>query len=252
MKNFFYKYASISLLVFMLTLYSNTATQAGGSFAEPPKPVIWSGFYVGGHLGGLFVDHDADFGEEYSGSKKFGPFKLEYGKKVDEDADDAIGGFHLGYNIQRGKFIFGIEGDYSLTDADIGVEHYSSISNRRGKKLATGYGSLDIDADYFASVRARAGYSAGKALLYATGGVAFTEVDARVTVGGKLGKTASADYTIYSESEELTGFVVGGGGEYKLHQNINLRGEVLYYDFDEDDIDFDATVVRGGLSFQFQ
>ncbi len=72
------------------------------------------------------------------------------------------------------------------------------------------------DIDYLSTIRARLGYSTGPALVYVTGGAAFIGFD---------------DDVFGDESE--TGWVLGGGIDYKLRDNWSLGGEALYYSFDD-------------------
>jgi outer membrane immunogenic protein len=94
-------------------------------------------------------------------------------------------------------------------------------------KLVLGIeGSIDVpfddDAvDYLASIRGRIGYAAGDALLYITGGAAFADDGVNDT---------------------HTGWVAGGGVDYKIRSNISIGLEALYYDFDED---FDNIIING-------
>jgi outer membrane immunogenic protein len=106
----------------------------------------------------------------------------------------AYGGVHAGYNFQQGSFVYGLEGD-------------------------VGFAS---HVDYLASVRGRLGVAAGNALLYGTGGVAF--------VGTNYAPVVNA--VKFDLGETQTGFVVGGGAEFKLNPRWSVGVEGLYYGFD--------------------
>jgi outer membrane immunogenic protein len=92
------------------------------------------------------------------------------------------------------------------------------------------------DIDYLATVRGRLGWTAGPTLFYATGGVAFAGLD-----------------TGFDDDSE-TGWVVGGGLEHKLRENVSVGVEGLYYNFDEvgpfdDEVNF--WTVRARLTYHF-
>ncbi len=130
--------------------------------------------------------------------------------------DDAvfIGGIHVGYNWQKyGGWVFGIEGDVNFVD--------------------------DEDTEYLASIRGRLGYGMGPTLIYATGGAAFLGVD-----GGDNGD---------DDEDAVTGFVVGGGLEHKIRQNVSIGVEGLYYSFDGEDLGLDDDVnsytIRARLTY---
>lgn len=148
------------------------------------------------------------------------------------NSTDFIGGVHGGYNWQPGSLLLGVEGDIAFAS----------------------------DIDYLASVRGRAGWATPNWLFYGTAGVAFIDTNTNVTV-------VSADNGPFgfSVGNTDTGFVGGGGIEYKVGENLSLGVEGLYYNFgsdtqnlvagtDEpfvlkDDLDF--SVVRGRLTYHF-
>lgn len=138
----------------------------------------------------------------------------------DED-DEGVGGVHLGHNWQSNAWVYGLEGDATFGDG----------------------------IDYLASVRARLGLATQRWLFYATAGAAFVEADRNYMNFAGVSVTSSDDDT---------GFVFGGGAEYKLTNNLNLGVEALHYSFNDDgpidaitSDDLDFTVVRGRLTYQF-
>jgi outer membrane immunogenic protein len=113
---------------------------------------------------------------------------------TDLSETNVYGGVHAGYNFQHGAFVYGLEGDVGFAN----------------------------HIDYLSSVRGRLGVTAGNALLYGTGGVAF--------VGTSYSPVVSN--TTFNVSETQTGFVVGGGAEFKLNPRWSVGVEGLYYGFD--------------------
>ena len=79
------------------------------------------------------------------------------------------------------------------------------------------------------SLRARLGYTLGdKVMFYTTGGLAVgdTRASAAVLVNGAPG------VGWFGEAENTqTGYVVGGGAEFKLTKAVALRAEYLFTDF---------------------
>ena len=153
----------------------------------------WSGTYVGGQLGGIFGD-----------------------------SDGVIGGGTLGFNVQNGQLVYGLETDLSLTDAS---------------------GSVDID--WLWTVRGRIGLSMNGTLMpFLTAGLAVADVSA--TSGGM------------SSSETSAGYTIGGGLELSLTRNWTFKGEYLYLDLGSVDIPAmgsvaadDLHVIRAGVNFKF-
>ncbi len=205
---------------------------AGGSLKDAPVaplPVCtWCGFYIGGHLGVALSDDDdakfekGDYYDNYNGyyydkNKR----NIEDDFLFDDDDDhEFIGGIHLGYNWQRpgSSIVFGVEGDIDFADG----------------------------IDYLASLRGRIGAGSEQALVYLTAGVAFIEADNGFDV--KYNGYDSAypnyvdEYGPYSYkvhkngggSDTETGWVIGGGVEFKPAQRVSFGIEALYYSFDVD------------------
>jgi opacity protein-like surface antigen len=236
----------------------------GGSFKDSyPALANWGGFYIGGHLGAQLSDDDTIASTAASGG--------DAGDGGDDGIDNAggggggggsggvalanlgvdtalIGGAHLGYNWQRGSWVYGLEGDASFSDAD----QYS----------------------YLASARARIGYATGSYLFYGTAGVAFAGLDRIAGIeafngtdgenggdgpngaGGNAGNGGDAGGI--EDKDDVVGFVVGAGVEAKLTDRLSLGLEGMYYGFDVDDkttgdqtfnSDADIFVLRSRISY---
>lgn len=131
----------------------------------------------------------------------FGP-KLK--KKIGAGA-----GFVLGYNYVSDNFLFGLEGDILATSMEL-------KSNTVGL-------SKSVDINSMSSLRVRAGMLFGDELdylLYATGGLAVTNVETAITT---VAGTATDD-------RYVTGFAVGAGVETWLFGNdwVSTKLEYLY------------------------
>ena len=140
-----------------------------------------------------------------------------------------IGGY-AGYTWQSGRFVIGGE-----VELDGG--------NLRGSNV-----NVSQDLNWMASVRGRAGFLLAPPLyVYGLAGVAWANMD--VTANG------------FTRGQDFTGFQVGAGAEYKLHQNWSLRLDYIYTGLGSERRDFptggsrhvepDFSTVRGGLSFRF-
>jgi outer membrane immunogenic protein len=154
---------------------------AGGYKDVPYVGVNWSGLYVGvnGGYGANAASVTATF----------------------PDPDGGFGGGQIGYNVQRGNIVFGLEAD--IQGADITATD------------AFGYTSK---LDWFGTVRGRVGYTVGQALIYGTGGFAY----------GNVNNTGWG-------SETQTGWVAGGGVEYKFNPSWSAKAEYQYLDLDATD-----------------
>jgi len=210
----------------LMTAHVSAASAADlpSRFAAP-APVIaavpaftWTGFYVGVNAGYGWNTNDDD---------------VVIGGVVFEGDDEGgfVGGAQVGYNHQVGSFVFGAEADIQY--ADIGGD------NDFGGVLD------DDDSDsWFGTVRARAGVAFDRALIYATGGLAYGEVN--------NGFNSSDDVSV--------GWTIGAGVEYAFTNNLTAKVEGLYVNLEQDDDDLpviagqDETefgVIRAGLNFKF-
>jgi len=185
----------------------------------PTRIERWTGFYFG--ASGGYVGGDTGV----SGAS--GAF--DYG------SDGGVGSIFAGFNWQANNLVYGIEADIGLGSLD--------------GSASSGGTTLSQDLDVFGSVRARLGLLvAPELLVYATGGVAWADID-----------YAASGFA--SRSDTLTGYQVGGGAELALAPQWTLRAEYLYTDLPSTTInhgggltntyDSDFHMVRGGLALKF-
>jgi outer membrane immunogenic protein len=215
-------------------LAAATGAMAADVPVEEPVPVVeeplftWTGFYVGIQGGYVWTDFDGD---------------LDGG--IDGDFDSLDGGLfggYVGYNFQYGAWVFGAEGDFNgvWNDDDF------TVSGVPGVPTFT----VSPDTSWLASLRARVGYSWDRALFFATGGVAWTQANADVTVVGG---------PAFSFEETFTGWTLGAGVEYAFTDNWLGRVEYRYYGFDDEDfgpgplgnVDFDTQTITAGIAYKF-
>ncbi len=162
----------------------------------PPPPVYnWTGFYIGGNAGVGW----ANGGNVTVNDPKLGPQSISVSSH-----SGFIGGGQIGYNIQAGAFVYGIEADIQY--ADIG----SSVNWGPYGKLGLSTGS---SGEYFGTVRPRLGYAIDRTLLFITGGLAY---------GGLNCSPVSGNAT------SNVGYALGGGVEYALTYNWTVKLEALY------------------------
>lgn len=214
-----------------MALHMASSSVQAADIVEPVAAYDWSGLYIGGHVG---------YGAAYMKGCQECDVSGSTLDAEDLDLDGILGGGHLGYNFQSDALVFGIEGDFSWTDFK---DSHTESDEEIGK------------VEFLASVRARLGYAMDNVLVYATGGVAFTDATFETKQHGNDDEVDFKDI----------GGVVGAGVEYGISESFSLRAEGLYYFFgEEQDIsDFhsssegeeieldDAFAVRVGASFHF-
>lgn len=136
------------------------------------------------------------------------------------DSKGAFASGIIGWNGSSGNFVFGVE-----ADASFGAVNGSGLC---GNPTWT----CDADMKALGSLRARVGAVSGNTLFFATGGVAAARM--KLMTDNNLGAT-------YPDTQTVNGWVVGVGAEQEMPSGWNLRGEILYYEFNKKDYDLDIT-----------
>jgi outer membrane immunogenic protein len=245
-------------------LFAAAAILANGyASAAPPAPPVysWTGFYVGGDLGGAWTGN--------TGIWQALPTPGGIGSGVtaisgSDGGSDLIGGFHGGYNWQFTPiWVAGIEGDWSWTRAGGSFSQNWVAVPPAVLGAPPNFTAMSSKLDWVVSLRARFGYLVTPNILaYATGGVAWADFT----------YTANAIGFIYSaattSSNTQAGHAVGGGLEWAIASDWLLRAEYLYYNFNHapsvvvpavgsanpSSFSWTATnlsVLRAGLSYKF-
>jgi len=142
----------------------------------------------------------------------------------------ATGGAFLGYRIQFGSVVAGIEGDINAKSGS--ASYAASGSNLYRTETFTGSASQGGDG----SIRGRLGYLVTPwTMVYGTGGVAFGKVSGSFAYSAHeidgLGSFGGAYVTGGgSWSTTRTGATGGGGVETLITPNLTLRLEYRYTD----------------------
>lgn len=177
--------------------------------AAPPIDYLWDGFYVGGY-----------YGDAVSQSSVKTPILTDVTARTGEmnvNDHQFTAGVTAGYNRKIGSnFLVGVEGDVGYLGFDRTFKEYNDV-------LVVGE-----KADWYATLRARAGYLTGPSLLYVTGGAAF--VHTTDTFGGLVPPALPPFFAPATSTSTRTGWTAGGGIETKLSRNWSAKTEYLYID----------------------
>jgi outer membrane immunogenic protein len=186
-----------------------------------PAPVFsWTGFYFGGNLGAKWAT--ASDTVNVAPATAFGA-ALPSGASLpfsSTSSSSFIGGVQVGYNWQTGPVVFGIEGDFDVQD----WKTTQVLSNFSSGTIFVPGDSFILDSRWQASLRGRVGYAMDRLLVYATGGVAWTDVKA----GANFIPFEDAPATAGADRATLTGGTFGGGLEYAFWNNVSLGVEARY------------------------
>jgi outer membrane immunogenic protein len=206
----------------------------------------WSGFYAGVHAGfgnaNLNGNFDGDPEDQFVDTGE-GAFELE--------PQNFLLGGQVGYNHQLDQFVIGVEGDLAWADWSDSIKYGDEDDE------------VSAEMNWLGTIRARAGVTVGDLLVFATAGVAWTD----------MSYTATDDYTGPDPDEIGTvdfsdmGWAFGGGAAYALNEHFSVKADVLFITFndeidtsdlvpsDSDDVDFveleNMFVARAGINYNF-
>jgi len=222
-----------------------------------PAPFSWTGFYVGGEVGGKGADTTwnttanvdlAHPGEtvDASSPQNFNP------------AGVRAGGY-AGYNWQFApQWVTGIEGDAAWANKTVTAAGVPGCALPVANSCVAGAGLVaspgpgvdtsSVTMGWDASLRARLGFLVmPQVLLYGTGGVAWQELKASATCQHSAPDplclaVAGNPFSTATNSTVRTGWTVGGGVEAVVYGNWLMRGEYRFADFGTWNNTFDLSV----------
>ena len=172
----------------------------------------------------------------------YGGARSDWSSGVTSGSVDAKGwlvGGTLGYNMQTGAFVWGLEGDIDL-------------STMKGSTIGTGACAgtgCETRNRWFGTARGRIGYSFDRWLPYITGGAAFGDLKLTPNTG-------------VAETKTRVGWTAGAGVEWAFLANWSAKLEYLYADLGkttcsasacgvDTDATFKANIVRLGVNYRF-
>ncbi|WP_162826680.1 outer membrane protein [Pseudolabrys taiwanensis] len=213
---------AVAGLLFVAPFAAQAADMPQPAYKAPPvyiAPFTWTGFYVGvngGYMRGT---------SQWTGGA--GDFSVSPNGWM-------IGGT-LGYNIQTGNWVWGVEGDID----------YANL-----KGTTNGCSSCTTKQTWLSTVRGRIGWAFDRWMPYITGGGAFGNAYVS-TAGGSVDRTKG-------------GWTAGGGLEWAFADRWSAKAEYLYVDLGsascgyatcilpaDATVSFKANLVRAGVNYRF-
>jgi outer membrane immunogenic protein len=241
-------------------------------------PFTWTGFYAGVQAGYGWSNGDVDTVGTPSDPTVPGAVASAKAATLDFDtrAKGFLGGGTLGYNVQTGQFVWGVETDLSWADVK-GTSSQGGAAPIVGfQNVVNSSGTAEQKMDAFGTLRARLGFTpVDRLLVYGTGGLAYGHVEsntniAEVDVPPVPGVTHGN--AIGSASTWRGGWTAGAGLEYAFAPHWSAKAEYLYYDLGSisynstsvisggapglnvgvaSNADFKGNIVRGGINYKF-
>ena len=169
-----------------------------------PAAFDWSGAYAGGHVG---------YGFTGAGNRIFDPFPTANS----DGSARGIGGLQAGYNIvMPSRFMLGIE-------ADATIPYFFETDDTLWSRGTTSGSTLVEHLDYVAHLRGRLGYAFDNTLIFATGGLAWSQ--SRFLESPGIGNDDD------KRLMHRTGWTLGAGVERALDADWSARLEYSYDKF---------------------
>ncbi len=232
-----------ALLIASVSAVSFAAANAGdllGSLKDglsslkdmPPYAILdWTGYYAGTNSGAVVAAGNVS---DPLGSSIYGD---------DVTSPGYFFGGQIGYNKQRGKWVFGAEADVDWADA-------------RGDNTCLAYSGNYVSADCrvrigaLGTIAGRIGYAVGlggRTLIYAKAGGAWTS--SKVTVANNAEFTGTQANLQTGRSYTAWGWMVGAGVERAISPRWSVKAEYNYLDFGDTSIGYPSSVRYTGAAF---
>jgi opacity protein-like surface antigen len=228
------------------------------------RPTEWQGLYAGG--GGGFRITDCNNWE----TKRVESLGIddEVGRDNEECFSTAFRGtVYAGYNLLVSpSWLVGLETEVGIANADTTRRGIPGTAGIIVPPAFSAKDSVNVKDTWDINLRARIGYLVTPdTLLYGTFGVAWQEIEARVTCGaGICGVNPITPFSV-SKSDTVTGWTGGLGVEQMISPHLALRAEYRYSDYETftatygsratlgvtSDIDMRTHIGTFGLTYKF-
>jgi outer membrane immunogenic protein len=210
--------------VALVAMLGGPAAFAADMPLRAPAPVVvatWTGCYFGFSIGTSSGKAKNEYGANTLG--------IAPGTQATSDINlsGMLGGAQAGCNYQVGAWVFGLEGDWSVTNKD-------------GQEFETLFAPafrLQVTESWVATARARLGYAVtDKWLWYVTGGGAWARVrdnnfSCVVAPPAVAGACLNNVSPTAQQTNIVSGWTAGLGTEYMLGYGWSIKSEYLYVQF---------------------
>jgi outer membrane immunogenic protein len=200
---------------------------------DPTLFCNWTGFYAGLSIGGVWqkVNNSLSVVNDPVNDYFFPPAIAGVNTSGSSSLDDSkvFGGGQLGYNMQMGNAVWGLE---------LGISDLNTKANHGGRFLYTTNNdpynlTTSAATHWLFSLRPRVGWAVNNALLYVTGGLAVAQLKFNQSFS-EPPFTPTPENASYSKTK--AGWTLGGGVEFALNNCWSVKAEYLYNRFNSDTV----------------
>ena len=179
--------------------------------APMPPPFSWTGFYIGGNLGGAWAHHN--FNDTFFPNLSFGDGNTN---------GRFIGGGQVGANYQINQFVIGVEGTFDWA-ANNNNNNGTGVLIPGNILFPAQLVRISSNDTWIASVAARLGWAVDRALFYFKGGGGWVGNNGFTLTDVNTGASIST-----SGNNNVSGWLFGGGLEWAFTDNWSLKVEYDY------------------------
>jgi outer membrane immunogenic protein len=196
----------------------------------PIAPYVWTGCYVGGHIGAGAATQDISEPAE----PFFGSFLVPANNRLRVDKSSFLGGGQVGCDYQFAtNWVIGAAGDFSWTSIN-GQTTDPFFAGKNGGPI-----TLSDKTEWLATATGRIGYAWDRFMVYGKGGVAWAhnkDSIQNLTFWGNPNASFCSNGNAAiacspSATETRVGWTVGIGFEWALANNWSMALEFDHYDF---------------------
>jgi outer membrane immunogenic protein len=215
MRKLFHTAAALSVLVATsMTANAADVTARPAPYAPPPPvyappPFSWTGFYLGGNIGGAWANRDVTdtlLGVNFNNGNNNGVF---------------IGGGQLGFNWQVSNFVLGFEAD---------IDGAANNNDNTGTVFIPAVGTIQVTSNnrWITTLAARFGVTNGYWLFYGKAGGGWVGNDDFTVTNLTTGASITA-----ANNNTNSGWLVGAGIEWAFAPNWSAKVEYNYLGLDD-------------------
>jgi outer membrane immunogenic protein len=191
-----------------------------------PAAPSWTGWYVGINGGGAWGETSSGIsiggGGFFAGAA--GPAVIA-GSSNSINNSGGLAGGQIGYLLQSGLVVFGVEGSFDWFRANGSASRTVVNIPAAGNAIAL---NESVNADWLALLTARVGFDLGAWYPYITGGLAVANLKYTHSYLDNIPPVFASNASL---SQSKAGIAGGVGVEYRFDGHWSLRGEWMYMQF---------------------
>ena len=215
--------------------------------APPPVAPIfnWTGFYIGGNIGGETGHYNDPFA--VGGTTAFGFTAPPVIIPLASNNGSVTGGGQIGYRWQQpgSQWVGGIEADFNWVDLK-NTQTLTAAQLPPANATFVPGDSSSAKTNFQSSIRGSLGLTWDRLLWYVTAGVAVANTQAssnfiQTTAGGITFPASSG-----SQTKTLVGGTIGTGVAYALNRNWDIGGEYRFTSYAGSDFGLGSVAAVSG------